>query len=96
MQITPSHNAQIGFGNQYKLNEKTIKLIESKTRLSYNQMKNLTIEDATKLMHKRASIIEKFNINCNKIKLCTGKIYKNIGEKLGLLEKQHNIYTDIH
>lgn len=91
-----AHNAQIAFGNQYKLSEKTIKMIERKTRLSYDEMKYLTFDDAAKLMRKRAPIGEKFQHEFKKIQLWFGNIYKNIGEKLGLLEKKYNIYTDIH
>ena len=91
-----SQNKEQHFGNKFKLNEKTIKLIERKTRLSYDEMKNLPIDEATKIMRARAPFCEKFKYECTKIKHWFGRIYKNIGENLGLLEKQHNIYTDIH
>ncbi len=87
---------QVSFGNRYKLDEKTISFIERKTRLSRDELQNLPIDDAVGLMKKRAPINKKIKNVFGQIKLSCGRIYKVIGERLGLLEKQHNIYTDIH
>ena len=90
------YNNQIFFENKFKLQEKTIKLIEEKTRLSYDEMRFLSIDKAAELMKERAPIGEKIRHRFVSVKLALGKIYRNIGENLGLLEKQRNIYTDIH
>lgn len=91
-----TQNNPVVFGAKLKLEEKTIDLIEKRTRLSYNEMRFLPLDETTKLMRKRAPIREKIQYTSREIRLLCGKIYKNIGEKLGLLEKQRNIYTDIH
>ena len=87
---------KIFFGNRFKLEDSTIKLIEKKTRLSYDEMTTLPIDEVTKLIKRRVPIDEKIKQGFANIKLSLGKICKNIGEKLGLFEKQHVIYTDIN
>lgn len=89
MQIQPIQNQH--FGNKYKLSETTIKMVEKSTGLTYKEMTTLTSDEAKNLMKQRGTIKEP-----NKIKQWFANQYKQLGEKLGFLEKQHNIYTDIH
>ena len=89
MQIQAIQNQH--FGNKYKLSETTIKMVEKSTGLTYKEMTTLTSDEAKNLMKQRGTIKEP-----NKIKQWFANQYKQLGEKLGFLEKQHNIYTDIH
>lgn len=90
------YSEQVSFGNKFKLNENTIKLIEKRTRLSYDEMKSLPFDEVTKLMQKRTPVGEKIKNMVCRINLYFVKIYKKLGRKLGLLENQCNLYTDIH
>lgn len=89
MQIQAIQNQH--FGNKYKLSETTIKMVEKSTGLTYKEMTTLTSDEAKNLMKQRGTLKEP-----NKIKQWFANQYKQLGEKLGFLEKQHNIYTDIH
>ena len=89
MQIQVIQNQH--FGNKYKLSEKTVKMVEKSTGLTYKEMTTLTSDEAKNLMKQRGTLKEP-----NKIKQWFANQYKQLGEKLGFLEKQHNIYTDIH
>ena len=91
MQIHVIDNAcNKSFRHKLELSKETINALEKSTKLTYKEMTNLSIEDSIKLMKERGSIKK----SCKLKQYCT-KLYKTIGEKLGLLEKQHNIYTDI-
>ncbi len=89
MQIQAIQNQH--FGNKYKLSETTIKMVEKSTGLTYKEMTTLTSDEAKNLMKQRGTLKKP-----NKIKQWFANQYKQLGEKLGFLEKQHNIYTDIH
>lgn len=89
MQIQAIQNQH--FGNKYKLSETTIKMVEKSTGLTYKEMTTLTSDEAKNLMKQRGTLKEP-----NKIKQWFANQYKQLGEKLGFLEKQHNIYTDLH
>ena len=84
------------FGNNakehftFKLSKETIKAFESSTGLTYEEMTNLTLAESAKLMKERGTLKEP-----SKIKLWISEKYKEIGERLGFLEKHSNIYTDI-
>lgn len=78
------------FGMDYKLSKEAIKAIESSTGLTYDEMTRLSLDESTKLMKERGKIKEP-----SKLKMWLSEKYKQIGEKLGLLEKNYNIYTDI-
>lgn len=91
MQIQPITQYNQSFGNKYKLSEKTIKMVEKSTGLTYKEMTTLTSDEAKNLMKQRGTLKEP-----NRIKQWLANQYKQLGEKLGFLEKQHNIYTDIH
>jgi len=78
------------FGIKFKLSTKTIKAIESSTGLTYEEMTSLPIHETTKLMKERRTLKEP-----SKIKLWLAGKYKEIGERLGLIERDYNIYTDV-
>lgn len=90
MQIQPINNSNPYFGTKFKLAEETIQHIEKSTGLSYQEMTTNTIDDARKLMKQRGTLKEP-----SKMKLWLANKYRQLGEKLGLLEKKRNIYTDI-
>ena len=77
------------FGIRFKLAPDTIKALESSTGLTYNEMTCLPISETTKLMKERGKLKEP-----SKLKLWFSDKYKKIGEKLGLLEKHYNFYTE--
>ena len=79
------------YGNKFKLSPKTIKVIETSTGLTYEEITRSSINEATKLMKERGTLKEP-----SKLTTWFSKKYKELGEKLGLLKKQPNIYTDIH
>ena len=78
------------FKQRYKLSNKTIKHIENKTGLTYKEMTTLSHDETKKLMKERGKLKQP-----NKIKQWCMSKYKQIGEKLGLLEKNYNIYTNV-
>ena len=78
------------FGTKFKFSKETIKAFESSTGLTYEEMTGLPLKECAKLMKERGTLKEP----C-KIKLWIAKKYKEFGERLGLLEKQYNLYTDI-
>ena len=88
LSINKNHNQH--FGNKYKLDNKTIKHIEKSSGLSYKEMTSLATDDAKKLIKERGKLKEP-----NKFKQWFANKYQQIGERLGFLEKKHNIYTDI-
>ena len=73
-----------------RLEPQTLKHISKSTRLSKEELYSLTIRSAYNKMVERGAIKKP-----NPIKVFFKKIYKNLGERFGLLEKQHNIYTHI-
>ena len=75
---------------KYQLSDKTIKLIEQKTKCSINELRTLPLNEAKELMLKRGAM-KKHNV----IKQWFADKYKTIGEKLGLLKKEYNFYTHI-
>lgn len=92
MQIQPiSTQYNTNFGNKYKLSEKTIKMVEKSTGLTYKEMTTLTSDEAKNVMKQRGTLKEP-----SKIKQWFSNKYQQLGEKLGLLKKEPNIYTDIH
>lgn len=78
------------FGNKHKLTNETIKHIENKTKLTYKEMQTLSLEEMKNLMRKRKTLREP-----NKIKQWFSNKYKQIGEKLGFLQKEYNIYSHV-
>jgi len=77
------------FKMEYKLSDKILKTISKSTRLSVEELHRLPIDDAVKLMKERGVIKEP-----NRLKLWLADIYKKVGEKTGLLQKQYEFYSD--
>ena len=72
------------------LSRNTIKNIERTTGLTYKELTTLPFDEASKLMKERGTLKEP-----SKIKIWFADKYRAIGERLGFLEKNHNIYTDV-
>ena len=91
MLINPINNQyNQTFGIKYKLSKETIKAFESSTGLTYEEMTQLPLDKSAELMKKRGKLKEP-----SKFRMWLAEKYKEIGEKLGLLKKQYNIYTDV-
>ena len=76
--------------SQFKLKDETIASLEKTTGLTYEEMTTLSTEKCKELMIERGTMKKP-----NPIKKWFSNMYRQIGEKLGLLEKQHDIYTHI-
>ena len=75
---------------KFQLSEQTLKNIEKSTKCSINELRTLSFDETRALLEKRNAVTKP-----NKIKQWFADKYKTIGEKLGLLKKQHNFYTHI-
>lgn len=75
---------------KFQLSEQTVKNIEKSTKCSINELRTLSFDETRALLEKRNAVTKP-----NKIKQWFTDKYKTIGEKLGLLKKQHNFYTHI-
>lgn len=84
------NNYNQSFGINYALSKETIRTVERTTGLSYSEMENLTIDECKELMKKRGKLKE-----TSRFKQWLADKYKKFGEKTGLLEKQHAIYSDV-
>lgn len=85
-----SNNYSPNFGMKFELSEQTIKAIEKQTKLTSGEMRNLPSSECEKLMAERGTLKKP-----SKLKTWISDKYRQLGEKLGLLEKEYNIYTDI-
>lgn len=91
LQVVSNQNSYSpNFGMKFKLLEQTIKTSEKYTKLTYNEMKNLSLTECEKLMTERGTLKK-----TSKLKTWLSEKYRKLGEKFGLIEKQYNIYTDI-
>ena len=75
---------------KYQLSDKTITLIEQKTKCSINELSTLPTDEIAKIMQERGAVKK-----TNKNKLWFADKYKQLGEKLGLLKKEYNFYTHV-
>ena len=75
---------------KYSLSDNTIKYIEKSTRCSIKELRNLSIDETQKLMQERGAVKKP-----NKIKRWFADIYKQFGERLGLLKKEYNFYAHV-
>ena len=75
---------------KFQLSEQTVKNIEKSTKCSINELRTLSFDETRALLEKRNAVTKP-----NKIKQWFTDKYKTIGEKLGLLKKQHKFYTHI-
>lgn len=88
--VSNQNNYSTNFGTKFKLMDKTMCAIEKSTGLSRAELTGLSIDESRELMKKRGTLKEP-----SKIKTWIADKYRKIGESLGLLKKEHNIYTDI-
>ncbi len=89
MKIQGINNNNTNFGMDFRLSGKTLDSISKITNLSVNELKELSISEATRLMKERGSIKEP-----SKFWQWLSDIYKKFGEKTGLLKKEYTIYSD--
>ena len=91
MLVQPVNNKyNQNFGIKFKLSPETIKAVEKSTGLTYHEMTRLPLSETAKLMEQRGTLKRP-----SKIKLWLADKYREIGERLGLIEKHYNIYTDV-
>ncbi len=91
MQVLPINHQRVqSFGMNFKLSKESINSLEVSTGLTYEEMTTLPLDITTNLMKQRGTLKEP-----SKIKLWLAHKYKCLGEKLGLLEKQINVFTDV-
>ena len=91
MLIQPVNNKyNQNFGIKFKLSPETIKASAASTGLTYEEMTRLPLTETVKLIEQRGTLKRP-----SKIKLWLADKYRGIGERLGLLEKHYNIYTDV-
>ena len=88
--VSNQNNYSTNFGTKFKLSDKTIQAVEKSTGLTYKELTELSIEESKDLMKKRGTLKEP-----SKIKTWIADKYRKVGESLGLLKKERNIYTDI-
>ena len=74
---------------EFKLSGRTLEDISKSTGLSKDDLFNLSLHEASKLMKNRGALIEQ-----NKLKQWFSDFYKKIGEKLGFLQKEYMVYSD--
>ena len=74
------------FGLNYKLSEKTIENISKSTKLTKDELFNMSLNDQVRLMEQRGSLKK-----ANPVKNLVRDLYKKLGETTGLLEKKRNI-----
>ena len=74
----------------FRLSQVTVKHIEKSTRCSIQEIRNNSMAEVESLMIKRGAMKEP-----SKVKEWVSDKYKKFGEKIGLLKKEYNIYTEI-
>lgn len=83
-----NHYYQSFGGMNFKLSKQTIKAVERSTKLTYDEMRNLSLTECEKLMAERGTLKKS-----GKFKTWISEKYRALGEKFGLIEKRYNIYT---
>ena len=78
------------FKMEFKLSEKTLDYISKSTKLTVQELHNLPLDEASKIMRERGAIKEP-----SKFKQWLSEKYRQFGERNGLLKKYINIYTDV-
>lgn len=73
---------------KYKLQDKTLKKISKTTKLSKEELTNLSLNEQLKLMQQRGSLKKP-----NPIRKYIADKYIKLGQKLGFIKKDYNIYT---
>lgn len=74
----------------YRLSDETVKYLEKSTRCSIAELRTCTTDEINELMIKRGAMKKP-----NKIKQWLSDKYRELGEKLGLLNKEHYFYTHV-
>ncbi len=92
MRVAPVNNNQHkqSFGFEFNLRPETIKAFEESTKLTYEEMTRLPLDESAKLMKERGSLKEP-----SKLFRWLQDKYKKFGEKTGLLKKEYHFYTDV-
>lgn len=80
VQRIQNNNYAPKFGIKFKLTDELIKALETTSNLSYEELQRMPLFDVE---------------NPSKLKGWIANQYRKIGESLGFIEKQYNIYTDI-
>lgn len=88
--ISNQNNYSPIFGMKFKLSEQSLKSIENSTKLTYDEMINLSLTECNKLMTERGALKKP-----SKFKTWIADKYRKIGEYFGLIQKHYNIYTDV-
>ncbi len=73
---------------KYKLSDKTLNNISKTTKLSKEELTNLSLDKQIKLMQQRDTIKKP-----NPIRTFLADKYIKLGQKLGFIKKDYNIYT---
>lgn len=73
---------------KYKLSDKTLNNISKTTKLSKEELTNLSLDKQIKLMQQRGTIKKP-----NPIRTFLADKYIKLGQKLGFIKKDYNIYT---
>lgn len=84
-----NNNYNTNFRMEFRLSGKTLNSISKITKLSVNELNELPISEAVRLMRERGAIKEP-----GKFKQWLSDIYRKFGEKTGLLQKEYPIYFD--
>ena len=79
-------NNKRSFGTSFTLSKSTISSISKMTKLSEDEMKNLSPDLLRKIMIERGAIKQQ-----SKIKQILAKMYKSIGKRLGLIKAEYHI-----
>ncbi len=90
MKIQSINEYNTNFKMKFQFSDGTLKAISRTTKLSVDELHNLPLDKAAKLMRERGAMKEP-----NKIFQWLADKYKKFGEKTGLLKKEYNIYTDV-
>ncbi len=75
---------------KFKLSEETLANISKSTKLTKDELANLSLKEQVDLMEKRGSIGKP-----NPVKTFFEKMYRRVGEELGLISKEKDTYTHI-
>ena len=88
VKIQSINECNTNFKMNFKLSDETLKLISKSTRLSIDELHQLPMDEATRLMKERGAIKEP-----NKFKEWLSNMYIRFGEFTGLIKKQRKILT---
>ena len=90
MTVPPVNPVQHLSVSKFRLSKESIRNAERITGLAYEELTTLPFDEASKLMKERGTLKEP-----SRLKIWVSQAYRAIGERLGFLEKEHYIYTDV-